>query len=429
MAGRIKDVETSLRQQLGSLARSSSKHCIYRVPDHLLKVKRECYNPLVVSIGPLYYKNRTLKSSHELKLRHLKCFLEFCKYTNGNNNATSLGEFIDIIGECEEEARSYYAEKITLSSDEFVEMVMVDATFIIFLLIEFSDQFSLGPHPMENKYDVMLQVHQDLFLEENQLPFFILNHLYDVAFGEAYPNISFKDITCNFIGFSFFPGREVARSAIGKEKLMKVPKIMHLVDFLRTCCLPTKLRYQLPEYTNGVDSDELPLTAKELKTLGVKFMASESKTLLDITFSKGVLHIPTLTIQDTTESTLRSIVFFEQCHHFCDSYVIDYLFFLDALIHTQEDVQILVQHGIIKHFFGSNDEVANLFNRITKNLSMRNPGFYYAQVCQDLNAYLIKTKKNKWKALMSKKDCFDYPWSIMVVFILLALQVYSNFIN
>ncbi|KNA24929.1 hypothetical protein SOVF_011130 [Spinacia oleracea] len=425
------DVEVSIRRQLESLVQSgSSNQCIYRVPEHLRKVKLECYEPLVVSIGPLYHDNPTLLSSHDLKLRHLQCFLNFDVSTNGIN-AKSLGQYIDIIRGLEKLARSYYAEKITLCSDEFVEMVLIDAAFIIFLFMEFSNHFILRSHPMENKYDVMLQVHQDLFLEENQLPFFVISRLFDEALGEAYPNITFKDVTCDFIGNSFFPGREVAQTT-GKDRLTKVSNIKHLVHVLRICCLPTKLRYELPENKNSLDSDEFPLTAKELKALGVKFMASESKVLLDITFSEGVLYIPTLTIQDLTESNLRSIVFFEQCHHFYDSYVIDYLFFLDALIHTSEDVQILAQHGIIKHWLGSNDDVATLFNRITKNLTMKNPGFYYAQVCQDLKVYpttMSMSRKNKWKAVF-KRDYFDYyPWSITVLIILVALQVYSGFMK
>lgn len=425
-----KEVETSIRCQLESLLQSPFHHSIYKVPEHMRKVKTECYQPSVVSIGPFYYENQSLKHTHELKLRHLKCFLEFDIYTNGNN-AKSLGQYIDIVRRWEEKARSYYAEKITLSSNEFIEMLIVDATFIIFLFMWSCDKFLLGAHPMENKFDVLLQVHQDIFLEENQIPFFVLNNLYDEAFGEAYRDITFNDITRCFIGETFFPGREVARSIIGKEKLNKASNIKHLVDFLRICNLPTKLRHQLPnnnKNSNGDSSDEFPLTAKELKAAGVRFMASESKNVLDITFSKGVLYIPTLTIQDTTEAVLRSIVFFEQCHHFCDSYVIDYLFFLDALIHTQEDVQILVQSGIIKHWFGSNEEVAILFNKITKHLSMRNPGFYYAQVCQDLNEY-PSMSWNKWKGVF-KRDYFNYySWSVLVLPILLALQVYTGFVK
>lgn len=308
----IKDVETSIQRQLESMLKSPSyNQCIYKVPEHIRKVKRDCYQPSVVSVGPFYYKNRTLKSSKELKLRHLQCFLDFSSYTNGKN-AKTLSQYINIIRGWENEARSYYAEKISLSSNEFIEMVLVDATFIIFLFMWSCDQFLLGTHPMETKFDVLLQVHQDVFLEENQLPFFILEGLYNEAFGAAYSNVSFRDVTCAFIGETFFPGREVART-IGREKVRKISNIKHLVDFLRICCLPTKLRYQLPKYENNLDCDEFPPTAKELKAKGVKFEASESKNLLDITFSNGVLYIPTLTIQDNTEAVLRSIVFYEHC--------------------------------------------------------------------------------------------------------------------
>lgn len=395
MADDTNDVEISIQRQLELLLlQSPSNHCIYRIPNHLRKIKRECYQPLFVSIGPYYYQNKTLKSSHELKLRHLQSFLSFNTRTNGANSK-SLGHFIEIIRGYENEIRCYYAEKPSLSSNQFIEMVMVDAAFIIYFFMWSCPQFSLRTHPMNNKFDVMIQIQQDLFILENQLPFFVLNHLYDEAFGEAYPNLTFKDVTCAFIGETFFPGREASRTT-GRDRVKNTSNIKHLVDFLNICCLPSKLRYQLPIKTeNPLDSDEFPQTVKELKMIGVKFVAEGSENLLDITFSEGILRIPTLTLQDCTEAVVRNMSFFEQCYSFHDSYLVDYLFLLDALIQTPEDVQILVQHGIIKHWLGSNEEVAKFFNQITKNLTMRNPGFYYAQLSHDLNEFSGKKKLGK----------------------------------
>ncbi|XP_021737855.1 putative UPF0481 protein At3g02645 [Chenopodium quinoa] len=194
------------------------------------------------------------------------------------------------------------------------------------------------------------------------------------------------------------------------------------------CCLPYKLRDQLNLEVSHI---VFPPSVKEIKAAGVKFIAIESESILDIEFSEGMLRIPTLVIQENTEAVLRSIVFFEQCHHYYNSYFIDYVFFLDALIDTSEDVRVLVQHGIIKHCLGSDEEVANLVNQITKCILIYNPNFYYADISRDLNAYTAM-RWNKWKAIL-RRDYFNHPWSIISVIylvfllILTVLQVYTGF--
>ena len=339
-------------------------------------------------------------------------------------------------------------------------MMMVDSAFIICYIMFYSDRhFSLRMNPMEKKTAWMVKVEQDLFLEDNQLPFFVINKLYGIAFGRAYTDISFKDLTCNFISQTYIPGREAAR-IVGREKVSDASHIKHLVDFLRICCLPPernlgnsivvdqnqeivitqqrmcclppKHKNQNPDdLDHSEDSDQFPPSAKELKAAGIKFKATDGKNLLDIKYENGVLQIPTLTIQDTTESILRSLIFFEQCHHFSDSYFTDYVFFLDALIDTPEDVQILVQHGIIKHWLGSDDEVATMVNRMTRYITIYTPNFYYSQISRKLNQH-AGTRWNKWRAIL-KRDYFNHPWSVVSVIylvlllILTVLQVYTGF--
>ncbi|XP_010670868.2 UPF0481 protein At3g47200-like [Beta vulgaris subsp. vulgaris] len=425
MGDHIVDVETSIQLELDSLVQYSSKHWIQKVPEYISKVKKQCYEPSIVSIGPLHYNNPTLKPFDETKLRSLQYFLE-----NANSDH-SLAQYIDIIRGSEEKIRSYYTDKITLESDEFIKMVMVDSTFIIVFFMHCSHQFSLKPiHPMENKLGVVNQVKKDLLLGENQLPYFILQDLYDKAFGETCPKITFKNLTCDFLSFIYLPASEVV-GKIGREKIKNASNIKHLVDFYRICCLPTKHRDQLPE--NYRNSDKFPPTAKELKAAGVKFTASDGKNLLDIVFSDGVLHIPSVKIQNSTEAIVRNIMFFEQCFHSMDSYFVDYVLFLDTLIDTPEDVHILIEAKIIKNCLGSIDDMAaTFFNQATKHVALTSR-FYYANVGNDLNAHVSK-RWNRYKAAL-RRDYFNHPWSIMsliylmMLLILTVLQVYTGFVH
>uniref|UniRef100_A0A803MJR5 Uncharacterized protein n=1 Tax=Chenopodium quinoa TaxID=63459 RepID=A0A803MJR5_CHEQI len=343
--------------------------------------------------------------------------------TNGNK-AYSLEKYIEVIKNWEDVARSYYEEKISLSSNEFIEMMMIDAAFIIYLFIYCSERFGIPKFPINEKI-----IKQDIFVEDNQLPFFVLNLLYSITFGEAYPEISFQDLTCNYISNNSVSGR--IKPATGKENVLRnTSEVKHLLDFLRVWHLPSELG-------DGIYRTELtlPPSAEKLEVAGVKFKASESKYLLDIRFSDGVLEIPRLTMEDSTEGLLRNILFFEQCRQFHDvsasSYFVDYVSFIDALINTREDVQILVQHGVIKNLLGSDDEVANVVNQLRKNIMINNHSFYYSDIAEKLNAH-ANTRRNKWMAIL-RKDYFNHPWSIIsvvylaILLFLTVLQVYTGF--
>ncbi|KAK9682020.1 hypothetical protein RND81_10G044600 [Saponaria officinalis] len=424
----IKGISTSLRGKLTSLPHVGfSKPSIYKVPKHVMKVNEECYRPSIVSIGPIYYNDPSLEGMDELKLRHLQCFLQ-----HGNNSYT-LENYLDIIREWEEKARACYAEKIILSSSEFIEMVLIDASFIIFLW--FSYHFAFENHPFKDKMvEVFSPVERDLFLEENQLPFFILNDLYDLAFGtSAYSRISFIDLTCFFIDNRFIRGKYDINVTNISQKIGEDGTIKHLVDFLRIYfILPSKLR-QNRSNTNNISHDhhQFPLSVTELSAAGVKFVPIKSKSLLDIQFSNGVLHITSFIIQDPTEPLFRGIMLFEQCLHYFDSYFIDYIYFLFHLIKSPKDVRILVKNGIIDGWLASDEEVVNMFNGITNGIPINLPNYYYSAIAKELNAY-ASTPWHRWKVIL-KKDYFSHPWAIisfiyaLLLLLLTLLQTISGF--
>ncbi|XP_074280515.1 UPF0481 protein At3g47200-like [Silene latifolia] len=419
----VSNIATSIRDELGSLPVVSPLRCIYKVPQYVRKVKEESYQPWTVSIGPIYHQHPSLQAMEKQKLRHLERFL-----TQGNN-AIGLESYIGLIKEWEQEIRRCYEMEVSLSSHDFIKMVLLDATFIIDLFMWSSFRFSLENHPIDGIVEVFSRVERDLFLEENQLPFFVLKGLYDIAFGMAYPHISFIDLTWSYMGCGFMPGKEVENTITSEKIRQKGPNIKHFVDFLRICCLPSKNRPNPNSIGNRYPL--FPLSATQLSEVGVKFIASKGSSLLDIRFRRGVLEIPKFTIQDTTEAVYRNILIFEHCHYFLDSHFIDYIFFLDSLINTPEDVEVLVRKGIIENWIGSNEAVANLFNEISKHISLCSSNFYYYDVCRDLNAY-ANTSWHRWKAVLSK-DYFNHPWAIISVIyailllVLTLLQTISGF--
>ncbi|KAK9682023.1 hypothetical protein RND81_10G044900 [Saponaria officinalis] len=229
---------------------------------------------------------------------------------------------------------------------------------------------------------------RDLFLLENQIPFFVLERLFQEAFGAAYPHTSCLHVACTYIAEGGIPAPYghviIAEAAI--ERIKNGAEIVHLVDLIRNFYFPSTLQVNAAEpcYTNI----RLPSNVSNLSAAGVRFVASKSSNLLDITFSKGVLDIPRIQLWDSSESLYQSVSLFAQSHLpiLENSYFVDYMALLEKLIKTPEDVEILVECGIIDNCIGSEEAVARLFNAITKHLFMPDI-FYYSGVCEDLNAY------------------------------------------
>ncbi|TXG73218.1 hypothetical protein EZV62_001797 [Acer yangbiense] len=168
----IEKLAISLHEELESLYPLSDQYnSIYRVPKRLRELNEKAYTPQVVSIGPLHYGTDKLIPMEEHKRRYLQDFLRRAE-------ANNIVDYVGIIKSNEVKLRNSYAEDIKLSSDEFVKMILVDAAFIIEILLK--SMF----RNLQNQNDriftkpwMIADIMFDLCLLENQLPFFILKEL------------------------------------------------------------------------------------------------------------------------------------------------------------------------------------------------------------------------------------------------------------
>jgi hypothetical protein len=94
---------------------SSSKCCIYKVPDPLRKLNEEAYTPQVISIGPFHHGNKKLQLMENYKLRYLKTFMERVEI--------NFEILICTREDMETSVRQCYAETILFSSEDFVKMI------------------------------------------------------------------------------------------------------------------------------------------------------------------------------------------------------------------------------------------------------------------------------------------------------------------
>ncbi|KAK3026383.1 hypothetical protein RJ639_040472 [Escallonia herrerae] len=198
--------------------------------------------------------------------------------------------------------------------------------------------------------------------------------------------------------------------------------VLHFADLIRTFFKPhspqdTSSQRDVPVF-NSVNS------ATKLSNVGLKFKVHPSDCLLDVKFENGVLEIPTLSIYDTTKLLIRNMMALEVCHYPNDSYIIDYVFLMDFLIDTVEDVDLLVEQGIIVNWLGESAGVSTLFNNATTHITYNNANFYFAQVCHDLNEF-YKVNWNRWKTILNH-EYFGNPWKTVSTYAAVTLLLLAG---
>ncbi|XP_010432793.1 PREDICTED: putative UPF0481 protein At3g02645 isoform X2 [Camelina sativa] len=345
----------SIKAKLESLSSLSAQCSIYKVPNKLRKLNPDAYTPRIVSFGTFHRGKEELQAMEEHKYRYLKSFIPRTNF--------SLEDLVRIARTWEQHARNCYAEDVKLTTDEFVEMLVVDGSFLVELLLR-----SRNPLLRDEKDRIfgkpmmIADVCRDMLLIENQLPFFVVKGLFLLLYYQQVP-------------------------------------------------------IRLEETTLNVDNAP---EATELHTAGVRFKPAEtSSCLLDITFVDGLLKIPTVFIDDLTESLYRNIIVFEQCH-FSDKNFLHYTTLLGCFVKSPKDAELLIRSGILVNNLGNAEDVSKLFNSICKEVVFGRR-FYFSTLSEKLQAY-CNTPWNRWKAIL-RRDYFHNPWSVASVLAAILLII------
>ncbi|KAF6167430.1 hypothetical protein GIB67_024015 [Kingdonia uniflora] len=117
----IRDKLEQARQD--ELFGSWSKLSIYRIPKCLQESDDKSYVPQIVSLGPYHYGKKRLREMDRHKWRPLNQVLKRTKQ--------DVRIYFNSMKELEEKARACYEGTITLSSNEFVEMMVLNGCFVL----------------------------------------------------------------------------------------------------------------------------------------------------------------------------------------------------------------------------------------------------------------------------------------------------------
>ncbi|KAG2726615.1 hypothetical protein I3760_01G121900 [Carya illinoinensis] len=138
------------------------------------------------------------------------------------------------------------------------------------------------------------------------------------------------------------------------------------------------------------------LMIEKLKESGVKFKKAKHRTKFAIQFRNGVLEILPLRIEDETETFLRNLIAFEQYSPYNDSsYVTNYMCFMDDLIDSPKDVELLRWKGIIENWLGDDQVASTMVN--------------------NLGHHALRAKRWNERKAKLRHNYFNSPWALLLV--------------
>ena len=310
----------------------------------------------------------------------------------------------------EDSIRACYVETVKMGSHDFVKMIMLDVSFILDLFLKSRFGGRMIDDPMRVEAWLSSMVWRELLLLENQLPFFVIEKLYQLTLPSLSNPISLIKLT-----FHFFKSLNI------HNKSPTNVEIQHFTDLLRFFQLPP----QLPNRVHKVSFPKYSVT--QLREAGIKIKPTSSKCLQDLKFERGVLKIPLLEFLDGTETLVRNIMALEQCDDRRDAYISDFYLMLDHLINTTKDVDLLSDKGIVMNGLGDRKVVTSMINKLNREIIVRDLNSDFCQLGEDLNAYYEKPWPKRKATL--RHEYFSTPWrsaSTIAAIILLLLTLFQT---
>ncbi|KAF9597112.1 hypothetical protein IFM89_015941 [Coptis chinensis] len=390
--------------------------CIFRVPQSLVQINLQAYHPHIISIGPYHYGKEHLNMIQEHKWRFLGSLL-----SRTRSKGLGLEDYLSAIKQLEGKSRNCYSQILNLSSDELVEMLVLDGCFIVELFRIVGGVVQTDPDdPIFALSWVLSFLLRDLVKLENQIPFFILQALYDLSkMPEEEPGPCLATLALESFKYTVQIPSEVIQQN-------RSPNGRHLLDLLRSSFIPTTLTAERPTRTDS--STEMIQCVSKLRQAGIKFRVGKSENFLDIKFQHGVLEMPSVTIDDFTTPFFLNCVALEQCYKHCSKHITTYATLMDCLINTPRDVEFLCDNNVIENYFGTNGEVAHIFNILGKDVTFDIHRCYLTGVFDDVNEYYKNNWHMQWASF--KYTYFKTPWSFisaLAAIILLILTMAQTF--
>lgn len=168
----------------------------------------------------------------------------------------------------------------------------------------------------------------------------------------------------------------------------------------------------------------------ELSKAGISFVPSDGSILtLSYDHRTSSLYLPTVSLDVNAEVILRNLVAYEACTASGPLIFTRYTELMNGIIDTEEDAKVLRKRGIIINRLKSDEEVANLWNGMSRSLVLTKVPFLDT-VIEDVNKYY----NGRWRTKVGKviKLYVFNSWQILLfmaailLLLLMSIQVFSS---
>ncbi|KAK4413525.1 hypothetical protein Salat_2765100 [Sesamum alatum] len=404
-----------------------SKRCIYRIPPCVTDLNKKVYTPQMVSLGPYHHGTRNLSAMEEHKHRALSHFLKrsdkpFCSFVHALTPAV-------------QDLRDAYDNLDSEWQDDqkFLKLIITDGCFVLEILrtttattttamsTAATTQTDHNPHDYASN-DPIFSNHgklyfvpylkRDMLMLENQLPMRVFEELVSVQNDDFFKEGKLKK---RIIEFFSQPVSETEQ----------FDNCLHMLDLYRRSLLGKEPQPEEKKKRRRINrgGDEIIRSATELTEAGIRIEKSKTRSLRDISFHGGVLKLPLIMVDDALESLYLNLIAFERFHVGAGNDITSYIFFVDNIIDSAQDVSLLHSCRIIQNALGSDKMVANLFNSLSRDITL-DPESRLNEVHQHVTDYCQKTW-HKWRANL-KHNYFTNPWaslSVIAAIVLFALTI------
>jgi hypothetical protein len=371
-------------------ASRENTRCIYRVLPKQKEINGNLYKPSTVSIGPYHYGDSDLRANEEYKWRCLGSLL-----AKTHSVGETYKQYLKEIAQLEGQIRDCYSEEIDL--DEFLEMIVRDGCFIIELFRTFGSHRP-PEEPLTTMEWILPYVYRDFLLLENQLPFFVLETLFEITRMPAD-----GDLPSLFVlALRFFqkamrvPDEFIDRSASANLRPL------HLLDLVRSSLIPADL--VPPNSVRYPGTQVFPCVSK-LRSAGIEIRPGQAESFLVVKVENRVIEMPSIAMNDFMRYLLFNCVAFEQCHKRITKHLSVYATFLHCLVNTDSDFDYLYERKVF--YIGADAELTGFINKLGKDLLFDIDSCYLSNLFNDVNEFY--RRRYYWKWATFKREYYDKP--------------------
>ena len=391
----------------------------------------------MISIGPYYYTSPRLTEAQKHKHGHAEKFIE----ETGQNKEDLYRQ---IRKKTADLRKCYDRQGIQKEIDDnkLATIFLLDGCFVLHFIKHSIDDdgYYSSNNALNFTNHEMTHIKQDLFLLENQLPYEVLQLLFNHAGNDSNGRPEMEGKIEYFVASHVpFP-----RGICVKEVN---PKPSHLLHYLQEVILGksgsvSSQKQDEAQIGRGRGrSKYFCKNVQELRKVGIHFKPSPTSYLTDVSFNShfgttGCLTLPAITMNTSTMIIFLNLIAFESSINTTNNLgVISYLCFLDSLIDRWTDVKELQAAEILRNFVGDQGDVAQFFNNVCNKL-VPDPSAYRDVILQ-IERHMDRHHSSRLREwyIQCKQKYFSSPWSCIALVAaiiglsLTAIQTYTSFFS